>query len=411
MRIVSIRNLTSNVYSLSVGMTINPYELKAISEELRITMVDLEKKYRDVVTLVDEGKIELVFSGSSPVLIDSYPQVREVSSQESNKYESGWELSSLNPVLTPLGKRFYYPTFEYLTTPINYLGTDYVFWCSAATASGGPNETFFSNDFVNWVGPIDCPGINGFLVGALYGYHASSCYVAGDVKPLKMWLWCNMPEDLFLAESADGVNWTTTPAPLVYPSGWSALSYGVTHVNYNPNATDTGKNPKNWKYWGTCSGETVGREMPFLFKSADGITWVADIVSCPLESIRGFSGNEDVKPSRIQFVSRMSVCEVEEDNSWFGFANGGASGSADDGLYLIKSGNGLFFERNTYQPHQQFGDVITGEGIYGDSGEDRLIGQPCLRRVGDRVFLMWVVQTTDSSSSRKGCVAWFDLIV
>jgi len=322
-----------------------------------------------------------------------------------NRITTGWVLDPANPVIDPAGKRAYYPLFEHVPDGIGYGGVDYSFIAWAATASGGPMEAFFSNDFSTWVGPVT---LTGGLAASLY--HAAAVYVSGAAKPFKMWVWdgSGLPhkDHVHFTESADGVAWDAVQSLTTFtvPAGWSdTWGYGFTHMNHNPNATNTGNTPSDYTYWGfmTVSPLPTSWEAQLIAWSANGLDWTCTI-SHSIIPIASSSGED--KHRRPSYMARLSACELA-DGTWIGFISGGRVGDAYEGLWLVQSHDGVFFNQLHHFPHPQFGDRLVGTGLYGGYRTN----SPCIRRVGDKLYLMWCVQQTSSSSSRAVAVATYDL--
>lgn len=317
---------------------------------------------------------------------------------------SDWVLDPNNPVIDPAVKRAYYPLFEHIPDGIEYDGVDYSFIAWAATASGGPMEAFFSNDFSTWIGPVP---LTGGLAASLY--HAAVVYVDGDANPFKMWVSDGtaspIKDHTFMVESADGVAWSAAQSLTAFtvPAGWNGNGYGFGHINYNPDATNTGNNPKNYTYWGflTACMTSTGWETQLLAWSADGLSWTCTVEQSILPSTT--STGEDPH-RRYSMISRISVCQLET-GEWIGFFSGGRSTDIYEGLWLIHSYDGVYFDPLHHFPHPQFGDRLVGSGLCGGFRTDC----PCIRRVDDKLYLMWCVQQTSSSSSRAVAVATYDL--
>ena len=337
-------------------------------------------------------------------MIKCYGEILKQRDVMLNRLMTGWVLDPNNPVIAPTGKRAYYPTFLHVPDGVEYMGTDYSFIAWAATASGGPMEAFVSNDFSTWVGPIP---LTGGLAASLY--HAAVVYVEGDAKPFKMWVWDGTASPIkshtYMVESADGFAWDAVQSFTAFtvPSGWNDAGYGFGHINYNPDATNTGNNPKNYTYWGflTDCMTSTGWEAQLLAWSADGLNWTCGVEQSILPSTT--SSSEDPH-RRYSHISRMSVSELA-NGEWIGFFSGGRNVDVCEGLWLIHSYDGVFFDPLHYFPHPQFGDRLVGSGLYGGYRTD----SPCIRRVGSKLYLMWCVQQTSSSSSRAAAVATYSI--
>jgi hypothetical protein len=334
----------------------------------------------------------------TPVYGYTPPSIRD-------KYNRGWVLDPNNPVIAPEGKRAYYPLFEHVPDGVEYDGEDYSFIAWAATASGGPMEAFLSKDFSTWVGPVP---LTGGLAGSYY--HAASVYVDGAEKPFKMWVWDGLGTTpitghIHFTESVDGLAWDPVQAltALTVPAGWNDDSYGFCHVNYNPDATNTGDTPSDYTYWGLMNAimTSTGTEGPLIAWSADGLNWICTISQSIILTITNIAEETHRRYSQ---VTRGSLVKLRDD-SWVGLFSGGRNTDACEALWLVHSYDGMFFGTTDYFPLGQFGDRLVGTGLYGGFRTDC----PCMRRVGNKLYLMWCIQQTSSSSSRAIAVATHDV--
>lgn len=310
------------------------------------------------------------------------------------RLKDGWVLVNNGaPVIAPESNGVYYPTFLY-RPGYSYEGEKYNFilWCT--NKSTYDTEVYLSKDFESWTGPVGTTGLS--------GYHSCAVYVDGDEKPYKMAQWIDAevePRNKW-CESADGLSWTSQDFAQQSPPNaeWNNVTYGICHLNYNPNATNKGSDPRDYKFWGfqawhvdfVAHGCYRG-EWPLPVWSADGVNWTNSIAEAAVTLSSAKSR---------QHSTRMSVCQLG-GGDWIGFANLGDPDDANYGLHLIYSENGVFFEVKSWTPHKQFGDALLGDKYE--------IECPCIRRVDNKLYLVWMGQTGESSSTRSIFAATYDL--
>lgn len=187
-----------------------------------------------------------------------------------------------NPVLpVGTGTRGYYPTILYF--PAGFApGTDviaYKYICVYEYIASGSLAIAGSNDMKTWV---QCNGGAGLVGLVATAGHPTIVQVTGGFR-----IYYNDGSIIYdvascrTAFSTDLVNWSgdtqllngVTPIITGVSPNWNRGSYGVSHVAFNPTATNTGADPRDYSYMIYYNGTTGGDETLGLGYSADGITF------------------------------------------------------------------------------------------------------------------------------------------
>jgi hypothetical protein len=342
------------------------------------------------------------------------------SSDQTRALLSGWALAAGNPVIPPYA---YYPDYWFdPTQPFSYGGTNYAYYLMAATASGGPEQAWFSNDFINWVGPI--------ATSLVSGYHTEIVYVTGDPKPLKCWQWSGgglgLLTDHYFTQSADGVTWdapvllTERSAGLFRRVGFCTGGYGMTCLHYNPVATNTGTDPRNYKYWGSMNGQYVptGGEFVVPVFSADGLAWEM----LPFSSFRPQAdfGLNTLWADYQTTSWHPHVSWLDFDifgDRYIGLCSGGRASNTTSAMYLCESMDGLFWNPVTYSPVAEFGWSDNNSGYrYGPLYAQYRSGNPCIWHeplgfgafapAGVKTICAWSTQSGSASTTRALSTGW-----
>jgi uncharacterized repeat protein (TIGR01451 family) len=192
-----------------------------------------------------------------------------------------WAVATGNPVYVPTqASKAYYPTLIYDTG-------QYKMWYSSGAGIGYATST----DGVSWtevytaLEGLDVPGVatphHAHVVYDPNGFGGSGVYY-------KIWYWGSemryLIEDMWYAESADGITWTNAQSvtqdssmKLVseVPGQWNGGTYGPLTVFYNPNGSAILDDADLWnnKYVMYYDVTTGGIEQIALAYSMDGKHW------------------------------------------------------------------------------------------------------------------------------------------
>jgi hypothetical protein len=183
------------------------------------------------------------------------------------------------------GDKAYYPKVIYDFNQFSGHGDTYYYkmWFGSSSGIGYA----YSNDGINWTAGAN--PVTGPVGGAGHPLVEYDSNGFGQSVYYKMWYWTgNMTysiNDLWYAESTDGINWTNdqpltqdSTLPLVTSNpgpDWNAGSYGPCDTIYNPGGSSSLDDHNIWnnKYVMYYMGTTGGNEFIGLAYSANGTFW------------------------------------------------------------------------------------------------------------------------------------------
>ena len=229
---------------------------------------------------------------------------------------------------------------------IGGLGTFYKYVMVWANDNYNVIKVSGSNDFKDWTYIADCVGVHGGSHPAIVQTSATTFRIHYiDVA------FTSTITDLRTATTTDFVNYTGETHLLNDPSApfitghdpdWNRNSYGMNQVFYNPTATNTGTDPRNYSYMAYFDGTNGSFESVGLCYGSDGITFRLYGTGPVLNHTNGTWGSST--PWDSSYVTDAQVFKV--GSTYIMFYAGGTQ-NVLEGVGMAVSDDGLVWQRRT----------------------------------------------------------------